>query len=64
MLHGATAGQRARTSESGPSQPPSSASSQLGGILPQAVNGPLGSQWGQLIPMLFVPAASTSTPSA
>jgi hypothetical protein len=52
MLHGA--------SESGPSQPPSSAPSQLGGTPPQAVNGPLGSQWGPLFPVLLVPAASTS----
>ena len=52
MLHGATAGQRARTSESGPSQPPSSAPSQLGETPPQPVNGPQGGLNG-LFPCTF-----------
>ena len=61
MLLGDTAVQRARTSEFGP-------------VLlnhrylllrssPLTVNGPLGPQWGQLVPVLFVPATSTSAPS-
>ena len=45
MLHGASTGQRARSSESGPSQPTSSAPSQLGGSPPLAVVGSHGSQW-------------------
>ena len=63
MLHGATAGQRTRTSESGPSQPPSSApgegpSQLLGGTPPRPVNGPQGSQW--FVPVYVVPAVLTS----
>jgi hypothetical protein len=57
MLHGATAGQRARTSESGPSQPPSSAPSQLGGMPLKPVNGPQGSHW-------FVPQLGGTPPQA